>query len=90
MDTSRIPPEFTPGAAKSPLRKAVQRLELCKYAIEEAHMELEQPLDPEEKADLLLVTEDLMAEAFELMHTAKRYAWGEGHQDNDFPEEEDY
>lgn len=87
MDTSRIPPEFTPGAAKTQIKKAVQKLELCRYAIQETHLEIESPDDPEEKADLLLAVEDLTAEVFELLGTVKNWTWGQGHEEFDLPEE---
>jgi hypothetical protein len=59
-----------------PLETALRRLQLCSYAIQEIHVELEQPDDPEAKADLLLATENLVYEALDLLQTVKGYAWG--------------
>ena len=66
---------------QTPLATALRRLELCSYAVQEVHTELEQPSDPEHKADLLLATENLAYEVLDLLNTAKLYAWG--------PEEEE-
>lgn len=87
MDTSKTPPDFTPKKDRTQIQKAVQRLELCKYAVEETHAEIEYPTDPEEKADLLLAVEDLTAEVFDLLSTVKNYAWGVGHEEYDLPSE---
>jgi hypothetical protein len=40
-------------------------------------MELEQPQDPEAKADLILATEKLVGETFDLYQTVRVYVWGE-------------
>ena len=37
---------------------------------------MEQPFDPEHKADLLLATENLTYEVLDLLKTVKYYAWG--------------
>jgi hypothetical protein len=66
---------------RDPLRRTLDQIELCTYAIQEAHYEIEQPTNPEHKADLLLAVEALTYEAIDLLSTAKLYAWG--------PEEED-
>ena len=58
------------------LEVALRRLELCTYAIQEIHIELEEPADSEHKADLLLATENLAYEVLDLLNTAKMYAWG--------------
>lgn len=65
-----------------PIETALRRLQLCSYAIQEIHVELENPLDPEAKADLLLATENVAFEALDLLQTVKLYAWG--------PEEEEF
>jgi hypothetical protein len=65
----------------TPIDVALRRLELCAYAIQEVHMEVEEPLDPDHKADLLLATENLTYEVLDLLKTVKYYAWG--------PEEEE-
>jgi hypothetical protein len=63
------------------LKKTLDRIELCRYAIQEAHYEVEAPADPELKADLLLAVEALTFEAIDLLQTTKLYVWG--------PEEDD-
>jgi len=68
----------------SPVDAAVQRLELCTHVIQELHVELEEPSDPELKADLLLASENLAYEVIDLLNTAKLYAWGK-----EEPEDED-
>lgn len=55
---------------------ALRRLQLCAYAVQEVHMEVEEPLDPDHKADLLLATENLTYEVLDLLKTVKYYAWG--------------
>lgn len=40
-------------------------------------MEIDQPQDPEAKADLILATEKLVAETFDLYQTVRVYVWGE-------------
>lgn len=39
-------------------------------------MEIDQPVDPDQKADLLLATENLAFEVVDLLRTVKVYAWG--------------
>ncbi len=39
-------------------------------------MEVEQPQDPDAKADLLLATEKVVSEVFDLYETVRRYVWG--------------
>ena len=56
---------------------ALRRLELCAYAVQEIHTEINQPHDPEEKADLILATEKLVGETVDLYATVRRYVWGE-------------
>jgi hypothetical protein len=60
----------------TPIDVALRRLELCAYAVQEVHTEVEQPTDPEHKADLLLATENLTYEVLDLLKTVKYYAWG--------------
>ena len=62
---------------------ALRRLELCAYAIQEIHTELDEPQDPEAKADLILATERLVSETIDLYATVRRYVWGED-ADQDF------
>jgi hypothetical protein len=61
---------------------ALRRLDLCTYAIQEIHTELEQPEDPESKADLILATEKLVAEIVDLYQTVKLYVWGDEEEDD--------
>jgi hypothetical protein len=49
---------------------------LCAYAVQEVHTEVQEPSDPEHKADLLLATENLVYEVLDLLQTVKYYAWG--------------
>lgn len=69
----------------TPLSVALRRLELCAYAVQEIHTEVEEPTDPEHKADLLLATENLTYEVLDLLRTVKHYAWGpeEDHEEDD-------
>jgi len=60
----------------TPIDVALRRLELCAYAVQEIHTEVEAPMDPEHKADLLLATENLTYEVLDLLRTVKTYAWG--------------
>ena len=59
------------------MKTALRRLDLCAYAVQEIHTELNQPQDPEAKADLILATEKLVAETIDLYATVRRYVWGE-------------
>ena len=65
------------------IETALRRLELCTYAVQEIHTELEDPQDPEAKADLILATERLVAETVDFYATVRRYVWGEA-EDQDF------
>ena len=79
-----------PGESLSPtLETALRRLQLCSYAIQEIHVELEKPADPEAKADLLLATENVAFEALDLLNTVKLYAWGP-EQEEFVPPDDDY
>jgi hypothetical protein len=71
-----MPAERMPQA-NSPLATALRRLELCSYAVQEIHIELDQPQDPDQKADLILATEKLVSEVFDLYQTVRLYVWGE-------------
>lgn len=64
-----------------PLETALRRLELCSYAIQEIHAELEQPHDSEAKADLLIASENMAYEAMDLLQTVKFYVWGSPEQE---------
>jgi hypothetical protein len=71
----------------TPVDVALRRLQLCAYAVQEIHTEVEQPSDPEHKADLLLATENLTYEVLDLLKTVKYYAWGPESQFQDEDEE---
>ena len=58
------------------LKVALRRLDLCAYAVQEIHTEIDQPTDPEAKADLILATEKLVGEVIDLYTTVRRYVWG--------------
>lgn len=60
----------------TPVDVALRRLQLCAYAVQEIHTEVEEPVDPDHKADLLLATENLTYEVLDLLRTVKFYAWG--------------
>jgi hypothetical protein len=70
------------------LDAALRRLELCTYAVQEIHTELDQPQDPESKADLILSTEKLVGEVIDLYQTVKLYVWGQP-EDQDDDDEND-
>jgi hypothetical protein len=61
----------------TPIDIAFRRLELCTYAVQEIHIQLEQPENADEKADLILATEKLVSEIFDLYSTVRLYVWGE-------------
>ncbi len=61
---------------RTPIRRILDRVELCVEVIQEAHLELEQPTDPDEKADLLIAVEALTYEVLDLLQTTKTYVWG--------------
>lgn len=67
------------------LATTLRRLELCTYAVQEIHAQLEYPTNPESKADLILTTEKLVAETVDLYQTVRSYVWGP--EDEDYPEE---
>lgn len=75
-----MPAERLPNVS---INTALRRLELCTYAVQEIHTELNQPHDPEAKADLILQTEKLVAETLDLYQTVRRYVWGE-EQEHEF------
>lgn len=60
----------------SSLPVTLRRLELCTYALQEIHSQLDEPESPEEKADLILATERMVAETIDLYQTVRRYVWG--------------
>ena len=68
-----MPAERLPAQS---LDTALRRLELCTYAVEEIHLQLDAPNNPESKADLILATEKLVAETVDLYQTVRHYVWG--------------
>lgn len=58
------------------LSTTLRRLELCTYAVQEIHSQLDQPDSADSKADLILATEKLVAETVELYQTVRYYVWG--------------
>lgn len=70
---------------------ALRRMELCTYAIQEIHIELQAPTDSDEKADLILATERLVGEIVDLYGTVRRYVWGEeeGEENGFFSQRDD-
>ena len=69
MSAERLPIDLLPAT--------LRRLELCTYAVQEIHSQLEAPNQPEAKADLILATERLVAETVDLYQTVRYYVWGE-------------
>lgn len=74
---------------RDPLKRAIDRIELCTYAIQEAHIEVEAPTDPERKADLLLAVERLTEEAIDLLTTTRYFVWGADEDSHTGSEESD-
>ena len=70
------------------LDTALRRLELCAYAVQEIHVQLDQPTSPESKADLILATEKLVGETLDLYKTVRYYVWGEEEFELSAPEED--
>lgn len=83
MSAERLPIDLLPAT--------LRRLELCTYAVQEIHSQLEAPNNPESKADLILATERLVAETVDLYQTVRYYVWGEEqtYETNDPTREED-
>jgi len=64
------------------LATTLRRLELCTYAVQEIHTQLEQPDNPESKADLIITTEKLVSEIVDLYQTVRHYVWGQEEDDD--------
>jgi hypothetical protein len=71
------PEEFTIPTSSDPLERLLERLQLCTEVIQEVHYLLEQPTEPDDKADLLIAVEALTFETIDLLQTTKTYVWGE-------------
>jgi hypothetical protein len=54
-----------------------RRLRLCFHAIEEVKRQLLEPIYPDQKADLLLATEDLCLASYELLEQTRGLVWGD-------------
>jgi hypothetical protein len=55
--------------------RTLERLRLCRYAVEEALAEMQIETDPDRRADLLLETESLSDSVLELLLTVRDVAW---------------
>lgn len=75
--------EFTIPSSSDPLARLLERLQLCKEVIQEVHYLVENPSDPDDKADLLLTVEALTYETLDLLQTTKYYVWGENSENED-------
>lgn len=54
-----------------------RRLKLCFHAIEEVKLTLLEPIHADQKADLLLATEDLCIATYELLELTRGLIWGD-------------
>jgi hypothetical protein len=77
------PEDFTIPTSSDPLERLLERVKLCTEVIKDVHYNLEPPTDPENKADLLLLVEELTYETIELLDTTKRYVWGQEPEDHE-------
>ena len=57
------------------IQSNLRKIKLATHVIAEAHANLLQPIFPEDKADLLLATEDLATTAYELMEDVRASIW---------------
>jgi hypothetical protein len=71
------PEEFTIPTSSDPLERLLERLQLCTEVIQEVHYLLEEPKEPDDKADLLIAVEALTFETIDLLQTTKHYVWGD-------------
>jgi hypothetical protein len=53
----------------------LRKIKLCRHVIDEAHRTLIDPIYPEDKADLLLATEDLLDSIVYLMEDVTAIVW---------------
>lgn len=86
MDTFSERPAPTPTTSKT-LERALQRLELIHYAVQEVHYEVDYPTTPDQKADFLIAVENLAIEVLDLVNTARSFAWGYDHDSQELPED---
>lgn len=68
------------------LSTTLRRLELCAYAVQEIHAQIEVPTNPDAKADLILATEKLVSETVDLYQTVRLYVWGPDEEDETEPQ----
>lgn len=61
---------------RTPLQRALERIELCREVVKEVHMELEIPDDPEHKADLYLSIDELAREVVYLLSNVNDQVFG--------------
>jgi hypothetical protein len=62
---------------RTPLQRALERIELCREVVKEVHHDLEIPQDPEHKADLYLSIDELAREVVHLLTTVNDHVWGQ-------------
>ena len=55
----------------------LRKIKLASHVIAEAHANLLQPIFPEDKADLLIATEELATTSFELIEDVRASIWDE-------------
>jgi hypothetical protein len=54
-----------------------RRLRLCFHAVEEVKRQLLEPIYPDQKADLLIATENLCLASYELLEQTRGLVWGD-------------
>jgi hypothetical protein len=59
------------------LEVILERINLCSDVVQEVHKELEPPMTPDEKADLLIAVEHLKLVVYRLSLITKDFVWGE-------------
>lgn len=55
----------------------LRKIKLCRHVIDEAHRTLIDPIYPDDKADLLLATEDLLDAIVYLMEDVTTMVWND-------------
>ncbi len=55
----------------------IRKIKLCAEVLEQVRVELLYPPNPERRADLLLATEDVTSEAFELLASVREMVWND-------------
>jgi hypothetical protein len=77
------------SAYENAVEKTIDRLELCTLAVLEIHGNLVDPVSAEQRADLVLTTEELAVEIAQLLHTVREMVWGPDKKKDGQPSEED-